>query len=260
MEPVKHIIQEDLWLSLRHYTGARIALGRTGVSIPSCKNLECKMAHAFARDAIYTALEKDNLVNGIAALGYRSVLLHSRAVNRQQYLQRPDLGRRLNDASIEKLRIEQSSKKYQVCISIADGLSATAVNNHVLPLLEQLFPFLHTADFAVAPICIVEQGRVAISDETGGCMGAELSLILIGERPGMSSPDSLGAYITYQPGSGNTDAMRNCISNIRAGGLSYVQGAEKIIYLIKESLRLRLSGVKLKDLDRSVGWHADDTD
>lgn len=218
------------------------------------------MAHAFARDAIYTVFEKDKLASGIKELGHRCLLLHSKAVNRQQYLQRPDLGRRLDDVSIEKLRIEQSDKKYQVCISIADGLSATAVNHHVLPLLEQLFPFLHAANITVAPICIVEQGRVAISDETGGYIGAELSLILIGERPGMSSPDSLGAYITYQPDQANTDAMRNCVSNIRPGGLSYIQGAEKIIYLIKESLRLRLSGVKLKDLDRSVGWHTDDAD
>jgi ethanolamine ammonia-lyase small subunit len=247
MEPVKNIIQPDPWELLRHFTAARIALGRTGVSIPVSRNLECKMAHAFARDAIYTPLAKDVLAAGTQTLQLPYVLLHSRAADRQQYLQRPDLGRRLDEQSVEKLTPGQNKNGYDICISVTDGLSATAVNRHALPLLHALLPLFKEAGFSIAPVCIIEQGRVAISDETGSLLGAKLSLILIGERPGLSSPDSLGAYLTYSPATGNTDAMRNCISNIRPDGLLFEPAAEKISYFVRASLQLRLSGVQLKD-------------
>jgi ethanolamine ammonia-lyase small subunit len=173
------------------------------------------------------------------------LVLHSRVVDRQHYLLRPDLGRRLNDESIEALR--SISGSYDVCINVADGLSATAVNNHAVSLLNILIPRMKDAGWSLSPVCIIEQGRVAISDETGAVLDTKLSLILIGERPGLSSPDSLGAYLTFGPAIGNTDERRNCISNINANGLSYEAAADKIIYLVSEALRLKLSGVMLKD-------------
>ncbi|HSF44395.1 MAG TPA: ethanolamine ammonia-lyase subunit EutC, partial [Chitinophagaceae bacterium] len=162
--------------------------------------------------------------------------------DRHQYLQRPDLGRRLNDQYVEELR--SLSGHYDICINVADGLSATAVNKHAIPLLSLLVPAMKLAGWSLAPVCIVEQGRVAVSDETGSLLNARLSIILIGERPGLSSPDSLGVYFTYGPAIGNTDERRNCISNINANGLGYEEAALKIMDLVKESLRLQVSGIK----------------
>ncbi|MFZ4771078.1 MAG: ethanolamine ammonia-lyase subunit EutC [Ferruginibacter sp.] len=247
MKSKQLIVQSDPWQALRSVTDARIALGRTGVSIPLAESLAFKLAHANARDAVYNLLDKELLIEGIQKLNHPLLLLHAAAANRQQYLQRPDYGRRLNEASIKIMEQEKADKPYDICISIADGLSATAVNNHAIPLLFLLMPLLKNAGFSMAPVCIIEQGRVAISDQTGQLSPASLSLILLGERPGLSSPDSLGAYLTYNPLPGNTDALRNCISNIRPGGLSVELAAQKIYFLIKESLRLKLSGVPLKD-------------
>ena len=242
------IAKHDPWELLKKFTDARIALGRTGVSIPVKENLQFKMAHAFARDAIYTKMNLDSLARWLDHLHYPFCFLHSRAENREQYLQRPDLGRILSVDSFSKLQEASGNKPYDLCINIADGLSATAVNLHSIALLTELLPLLKDAGFSISPVCLIEQGRVAIGDETGSYFQAKLSLILIGERPGLSSPDSLGAYITYHPQKGNTDAMRNCVSNIRPKGLSYSAAADKIVYLIKESIRLRISGVVLKDM------------
>ncbi len=242
------IVQQDPWGLLKKFTDARIALGRTGVSIPAYENLQFKMAHAFARDAIYTKMNLELLSAGLQKLNHPFIQIHSRAQNREQYLQRPDLGKILDEASVQKIKEETDNTSCDICINIADGLSATAVNLHSLFLLNELLPSLIGSGLSVSPICLIEQGRVAISDETGGYFKAKISLMLIGERPGLSSPDSLGAYITYHPQKGNTDAMRNCISNIRPKGLVYPLAAEKIIYIIKESIRLQISGVALKDL------------
>ena len=241
------LIQPDPWISLRSLTSARIALGRTGVSVPLAESLAFKLAHANARDAVYDLLDKAILVEGIQQLQHPLLLLQSAAANRQQYLQRPDYGRRLNEDAVQRLELEQTGSSYDICISIADGLSATAVNKHAIPLLQVLMPLLKHAGFSIAPICIIEQGRVAISDHTGQLSRATLSLIVLGERPGLSSADSLGAYLTYQPQQGTTDERRNCISNIRPGGLSVEQSAQKILLLIQESFRLKLSGIQLKD-------------
>ncbi len=180
------------------------------------------------------------------ALNLPFLLLQSNATDRAQYLQRPDLGRRLNDSSLSLL--SQYSGSLDICISLADGLSATAINDHALPLLSLLIPRFISSGLSIAPVCIIEQGRVAISDETGNALGAKLSVILIGERPGLSSPDSLGVYLTFHPQRGNTDHQRNCISNIGPKGLPFMAAADKIYYLVTESLRLQLSGVGLKDL------------
>ena len=235
----------DPWTALGKFTPARIALGRAGVSIPYKETLSFKLAHAFARDAVFAKMDKELLVDGVKDLQHPLLILHSKAANRGQFLQRPDMGRRLDENSISAIQVYTGP--YDVCINIADGLSANAINHHVIPVLRILVPALISSGMTVAPICIIEEGRVAISDETGQMLNSKLSIILIGERPGLSSPDSLGVYLTYHPEVGNTDANRNCISNIGPNGLSYQAAADKILYLIKESIRLKLSGVLLKD-------------
>lgn len=243
-EALQHQNNKDPWFGLRKYTNARIALGRAGVSLPTAESLRFSLAHAFARDAVYARIEDTGLRIEVERI-HPCLVLHSRVVDRQQYLLRPDLGRRLKEESLTELKT--LAGVYDVCISVADGLSATAVNSHAVPLLDILIPRMKDMGWSLAPICIIEQGRVAISDETGVVSGAKLSLILIGERPGLSSPDSLGAYLTYGPAIGNTDERRNCISNISSNGLSYEAAADKIMYLLSESFRLKVSGVMLKD-------------
>ncbi len=231
---------------LKQYTAARIALGRTGVSVPVNELLQFKMAHAHARDAVYSLLDKNHLQEEADNLNLAYCWLKSKATDRQVYLQRPDWGRQLDEASALQLK-SLPAYPYDVCISIADGLSATAVNHHAMPVVRWLLSWLATAKLSIAPLCFVEQGRVAIADEIGSLLHAKLSLILIGERPGLSSPDSMGAYLTFAPTVGLTDELRNCVSNIRPEGLHYAAAAEKIAYLIREAFRLQLTGVFLKD-------------
>ncbi len=242
----RKIIHYDAWSSLRSFTAARIALGRTGISVPLSESLQFKMAHAHARDAVYSVLDEESLINALEETKQSYFVLHSTATNRNEYLQRPDLGRRLDDESVQLLQ-NFNSKGFDAVIIIADGLSATGINTHAIPVFKLLTEKLAAANISVSPVCIVQQGRVAIADETGELLKAKLSLILIGERPGLSSPDSMGAYLTYDPKVGLTDESRNCISNIRPEGLNYTLAAETIFYLINESRRLKISGIKLKD-------------
>jgi ethanolamine ammonia-lyase small subunit len=233
--------------ALREFTSARIAIGRVGTSIPLKQSLEFKLAHAHARDAVYSELNINNLTNLIKQFDLPVLHLHSRVNNRGQYLKRPDMGRKLNDDSLAQL--QDYSTETDIALIIADGLSATAVNDNTIGLLQVLIPQLLAANFKLAPISLVEQGRVAVGDDIGYGLNAKLSLVLIGERPGLSSADSLGAYLTYNPKPGLTDEMRNCISNIRPGGLIYKKAAKKIFYLITEAFKRKLSGVDLKDND-----------
>jgi len=230
---------------LRALTPARVGLGRTGVSLGTRDLLDFQRAHAQARDAVHARLDSAALAAEIGS-GIRSeaLRLHSSASNRAEYLQRPDLGRRLNEASLALLS-EQPADEVDLAVVIADGLSALAVERHAAPLLQELLPLLET--WNLAPITIVEQGRVAIADQIGAALNAQISVILIGERPGLSSPDSLGAYITWDPRPGRTDAERNCISNIRAEGLGYAQAAAQLGYYLTEARRRRLTGVALKE-------------
>lgn len=242
----KTTVQADPWVLLKEFTSARIALGRTGAAVPLTELLNFKLAHAHAKDAVFSSLDKSLLSASMQKIGLEVYYTESKAKNRNEYLQRPDFGRRLSETSAQQLK-EISKKGFDISVIIADGLSASAVNQHAVPLLSLLIPQLQSESLTVAPIVLVEQGRVAIADEIGSLLQARLSLILIGERPGLSSPDSMGAYLTYRPKPGLTDESRNCISNIYPSGLSYMEAAQKIIYLIRASIRLQLTGVKLKD-------------
>ena len=234
----------DDWHILKKYTNARIALGRSGNSLPTKKILEFRMAHALAKDAISTELDVLNLVEDAKKLSLKSILVQSQISNGIDYLKNPNIGRILNEVSIKKLK-DWPEKKITLSIIIADGLSAEAVNLHAIKLIEHLIPKLKFK--TISPIIIVKYGRVAISDEIGEILNSSISLILIGERPGLSSPTSMGAYVTYNPKKGNTDEKRNCVSNIQSEGLSYEFAAMKLAYLIHEMLFKKLSGVDLKD-------------
>ena len=240
-------ITQNPWQSLRQYTPARIAQGRAGHSLPTSELLKFQEDHALARDAVYSVLEKEILKRNLQDIGFQEVIsLESQAKNRQEYLKRPDFGRKLSQFSHQKLQLF-STKHYDLAIVIADGLSATAVNRHVVPLLTLLIPALAKEGWSLAPISLVTQGRVAIADEIGELLQAENVVILLGERPGLSSPDSLGAYLTHAPKVGLTDESRNCVSNIRPEGRAYAAAAFKLSYLIKGANRLGLTGVALKD-------------
>lgn len=242
-------ITENAWQQLRQLTSARIALGRVGTSLPTEPQLDFQFAHAMARDAVHTPLDCDAVADSLVGLGFECLRLHSAAKDRDTYLQRPDLGRRLSEQSADLLREYRSSTQdhYDVVIVVADGLSALAIQRHTLPFLKRLQGDLSAEGWRLAPICIVQQGRVAVADEVGELLRAKMSLILVGERPGLSSPDSLGLYFTYEPKVGLTDASRNCISNVRLEGMAYGNAAFRLMYLMTEACRRQLSGVELKD-------------
>jgi len=231
-------------IDLRQFTPARVALGRTGNSLPTADLLRFQLDHARARDAVYEELDP-------SSLGMPHLLLRSAAPDRATYLRRPDMGRRLSETS----RALLSTAGYDAAIVIADGLSAPAVHHHAVPLLESLTPLLTPEDWRLAPLTVVLQGRVAIGDEIGDLLGASLVVVLIGERPGLTSPDSLGIYLTWSPRPGRTDAERNCISNVRTEGMSYRLAAHKLHFLMREARRRNLSGVRLKEdaYARSLG-------
>ncbi len=240
-------IEQDIWHPLKAFTAARIALGRTGTAIPLKEVLAFKLAFAYAKDAVYSTLNVEELTAQLSALNLPIYSLKSQATSRVEYLQRPDYGRLLHSQSIDLLKKNRGTTRYDVAFIIADGLSATAINKHAFAVIQLLINELNRLNYSIAPISIVEQGRVAISDDIGFYMNAQMSVILIGERPGLTSPDSMGAYLTFNPQLGLTDESRNCVSNIRPEGLIYTFAAQKILYLIQESLRLKLSGVGLKD-------------
>jgi ethanolamine ammonia-lyase small subunit len=236
-------------LELRRLTPARIALGRTGTSMPTNAQLDFQYAHAQARDAVHLPFDSAELGSQLAERGRASLLLHSAATDRNSYLQRPDLGRKLSDESAQTLREYALANPggVDLAIVVADGLSALAVHRHTLPFLARLEDQIVNDGWSVSPVILVEQGRVAVADEIGELLGAKMVVILIGERPGLSSPDSLGLYFTYNPKVGLTDAYRNCISNVRLEGLSYGMAAHRLLYLMREACRRQLSGVNLKD-------------
>ena len=228
---------------LSEYTLARVQLGTAGASLPTRPLLDLRLAHALARDAVHLPLDVFSLAQEMKQQGWDVRVLRSTAQHRTEYLQRPDKGRLLDPNSIAEAA---KFGRMPVSIVVADGLSSLAVHRHALPLLQELLTFNLFTDRSPA-IWIVQQGRVAIGDHIGQLLEADLCIVIIGERPGLSTPDSLGIYITWQPRIGRKDAERNCISNIHSKGLSYKYAAEKVAFLASEAQRRKLTGVQLKD-------------
>jgi ethanolamine ammonia-lyase small subunit len=236
----------DPWAPLRELTPARIALGSAGASQPTARQLEFQADHARARDAVHAALDVDALAGELAAADLDVIHVHSAAPDRATYLQRPDLGRRLDDASRTRLA-EAADGPCDAVFVVADGLSALAAERHAAPLLADVAGRLRAAGWRMGPVVVVRQGRVAIGDEIGALLGAGLVAVLIGERPGLSAPDSLGVYLTHGPRPGRVDAERNCISNIRPEGLPSPAAAHTLVWLMTEARRRALTGVALRD-------------
>jgi len=224
-------------MKLKDYTPARVGLGIAGDSLPTAALLDFRLAHARARDAVHLPLDTVTLADEMRAAGFTPVFLRSSAANRDEYLRRPDKGRRLNEEDARSL----ARVNHKTAIIVADGLSALAVHRHAVPLLKEIAPD------KTLPIFVVQQGRVAIGDHIGELSNAELSIVILGERPGLTTPDSLGIYITWNPRPGRTDAERNCISNIHDQGLSYAEAARRVAFLTGEARKRKLTGVALKD-------------
>ncbi|MCE7518783.1 ethanolamine ammonia-lyase subunit EutC [Vreelandella titanicae] len=252
-DPSSPIVVENPWERLNAFTDARIGLGRAGVSLPTSKLLAFQLAHAQAQDAVHCPLDVEALSTELTQaldLSEAPLRLHSHAQDRAMYLQRPNYGRRLNDETREHLqKATASQQRYDLAIVVVDGLSALAVQQNSAPFLGALYQMLSSdaADWQLAPLTLVEQGRVAIGDEIGALLNADAVLVMIGERPGLSSPDSLGLYMTWAPEPGLKDDRRNCISNVRPAGLQVEEAARRFFLLLKEARQLKLSGVKLKD-------------
>ena len=233
------------WAALRRYTPARIGLGRAGSGLATRDHLAFQLAHAEARDAVQDALDPAPLLAGLQARGLAALQLHSAARQRGEFLSRPDLGRQLDPPS--RARLAGAPAGHDLVLVLADGLSARAIQRHALALLDATLPELGRLGWRLGPASVVEQGRVAIGDEIGAALQAALVAVLIGERPGLSAPDSLGVYLTFAPKVGRSDAERNCISNIRPAGLGYGEAAATMIHLLTEARRRQLTGVQLKD-------------
>jgi ethanolamine ammonia-lyase small subunit len=244
-------VTPDPWDRLRRHTPARIALGRAGGSLPTGEVLRFSMDHALARDAVWAELDVDRLLADVAAAvpapAMPTVVLSTRAADRATYLKRPDLGRRLDDAGGRAVASAAPAGGCEVCLIVADGLSALAAQRQAPRVLAELVPLLRAGGWSVGPLVVVRQARVAVQDAIGHAVKARCAVTLIGERPGLGTPDSLGAYLVFGPEPGNTDADRNCVSNIRDGGLPPAEAARAVHYLVAQALARRLSGIRLKD-------------
>ncbi len=239
--------ERSAWQMLRRWTPARVALGRAGGSLPTGALLDFRLAHARARDALLRPLDEEHLVQALeAASGAPVFRLQSAAGDLDEFLLRPDLGRQLAPESAERLK-PIANPGCDLAIIISEGLSTLAVETHAAAVLHELLPLLRADGWCLAPVCMARRGRVALQDHIGELLGAKIALILLGERPGLVSPDSLGAYLVHSPRRGNTDAQRNCVSNISTHGLSAAQAAAKLRWLLGESRNRSLSGFGLKD-------------
>jgi len=232
---------------LRALTPARVGLGRAGASLPTEALLEFTLDHARARDAVHAVFEVLDLFAGLDDLGLKTSEVTSRATSRKDYLRRPDLGRLLDQASQQRLAGGRHAGPCQLAVVVGDGLSPSAVNAHAVELIRHLIPRLAAEGIKIEHAVVASGARVALGDEIGAALGARMIVMLIGERPGLSAPDSLGAYLTFAPEVGRTDAERNCVSNIHASGLGYDEAAFRIAWLVREGLSRETSGVTLKD-------------
>ncbi len=253
------VVTRNPWDKLREFTSARIALGRSGNSVPTDELLSFQLDHAQAMDAVHCSLNVESLVAQLSD-SYSilkqtlepPVVVTSKVTDRFMYLQRPDLGRQLDELSWQKLEAisKEHNAELDLAIVVADGLSSIAIQNHAIPVITRLVSLLSGDDehqWNLAPITVVKQGRVAVGDDVGQCFNAKAVLVLIGERPGLTSPDSMGMYLTWGAKRGSKDSDRNCISNVRPQGLNYDDACQRAFYLLKEARRLQLSGVNLKD-------------
>jgi ethanolamine ammonia-lyase small subunit len=236
---------DGVWVALRRLTAARIGLPRTGASLATGPLLDFQLAHARARDAVHEPLDEARLIAELSGLEYPVLSIASAAENRQSYLMRPELGRRLGPGS--EAALTPHATGHDVVFVITGGLSARAVQRHATPVLAGVLPTLRAQGWRIAPLVVARQGRVAIGDAVSNALNADCVVILLGERPGLSAPDSMGAYLTWRPGPDTTDADRNCISNIRPEGIGTIDAAFKLAHLLRAMRAGRLSGVRLKD-------------
>ncbi|MDR1780343.1 MAG: ethanolamine ammonia-lyase subunit EutC [Tannerella sp.] len=250
----KNVLTYNPWGGLKQYTAARIALGRAGAGLPTDAWLGFKLSHAQAKDAVWLPFEKERIAEALRNAGLASLNVASMAANRQEYLTRPDLGKRLNTQSITTLR-NAGAKKADVLLVIGDGLSSTAMHAHAVPFVRCFMPYLDDLNKTAYPIVIAENARVALGDEIAQMLDAEIVVMLIGERPGLTSPDSMGIYLSWKPTSGCPDSERNCISNIRPEGLTYDRAAFKLAWLIENAFAIRRTGIELKDLSDDPQYH-----
>ena len=237
----------DLWASLRRLTAARIGLKRSGASLSTVPSLEFQLAHARARDAVHAEFDQQRLAADLVAElgGFDVLALASAAADKQTYLMRPDLGRTLSTDAGAALK--PYAGPYDVVVVVSDGLSAGAIQSHAAPVMGAFLPALRAEGWRIAPLVIVRHGRVAIGDRVATLLSADCVVVLIGERPGLSAPDSMGAYLTWRPNAQTSDANRNCISNIRPDGIGYADAAIKLAHLLRIMRARRFSGVRLKD-------------
>lgn len=241
-------VPRDPWQDFRRLTAARIALGRTGASLPTRELLDFGIAHARARDAVRAPFDAAQVCRDLTTAGLASIVVESNATHRGEYLRRPDLGRSLSATARQRLvDAAARSPDYDLAIIISDGLSAVAAQQHAPAIVTGLVTRLAAEGWTMTPVVVARFGRVALADEIGALLHARIALILIGERPGLGSPDSLGAYFIYGPRAGRTDADRNCVSNIRPDGLPYTAALEVLQHLLTASRHRRISGVQLKD-------------
>jgi ethanolamine ammonia-lyase small subunit len=239
----------DPWLPLKRFTAARIALGRTGGSVRTDAQLDFRLSHARARDAVLAPFDPSRIALDLELGGHKVEHLATAATDRQTYLLRPDLGRKLHPEQRSKLQhLAGTWGRRDLAIIISDGLAAQAAERHAVPVIVSLVGLLAARHWTIYPIFIVPLARVKLQDEIGDILGARQTLMLLGERPGLGVPDSLGAYFTYDPRADRTDADRNCVSNIRLEGLPPAAAAQKLATLLISSARDRISGVGLKDL------------
>jgi len=241
---------DDVWTQFRKHTVARIGLARSGAALATKPLLDFRLAHARARDAVYETLDEARLVAGLKNFGLPVVSVSSAAPDRKSYLMQPDLGRTLGRTpatDTETIFDPYKGKHYDVAFVIADGLSARAVQAHAQPLLAEILPALRTENLRLGPLVVAQQGRVAIGDAIARALHTDVVVVLIGERPGLSAPDSMGIYLTWQSGMPRTDADRNCISNVRPEGLAYVDAGFRLLHTLRAIRARRISGVQLKD-------------
>jgi ethanolamine ammonia-lyase small subunit len=242
---MKKIVTLSQWSVLEEFTDARIALGRAGVSLPTKESLSFLLDHARAKDAVMDEFEPKLIASQSEAVtGIKTLMLESSAADRREYLMRPDLGRKLSESSHNKLT-RVPGAFYDLSITAADGLSPRAIHENFAPFMRTLLPGIK--DLRISPMSVVTRGRVAVADEIASALNASVAVILIGERPGLKSPNSMGIYMTYRALPGTTDERRNCISNVRPEGLSYEAAASKLEWLIRQSMQRMISGVDLKD-------------